>query len=60
MENITTIIIAEEGVNHNGDLSMAKRLIEVTAEAGADYVKFQIATLQPLNRAALTRALEIV
>jgi N,N'-diacetyllegionaminate synthase len=41
MKNITTLIIAEAGVNHNGDLSMAKRLIEVAAEAGADYVKFQ-------------------
>ena len=36
-----TIIIAEAGVNHNGDLSLAKRLINVAAEAGADFVKFQ-------------------
>ena len=36
-----TIIIAEAGVNHNGDLSMARRLIDVAAEAGADFVKFQ-------------------
>lgn len=36
-----TIIIAEAGVNHNGDLSLAKRLIDVAAEAGADLVKFQ-------------------
>ena len=35
------IIIAEAGVNHNGDLNMAKELIKVAAEAGADYVKFQ-------------------
>ncbi len=35
------IIIAEAGVNHNGDLSMAKRLIDAGAEAGVDYVKFQ-------------------
>jgi N,N'-diacetyllegionaminate synthase len=35
------VIIAEAGVNHNGDLEMAKRLIEKAAEAGADYVKFQ-------------------
>ena len=34
-------IIAEAGVNHNGDLSLAKRLVEVAAEAGADIVKFQ-------------------
>lgn len=37
----TTTIIAEAGVNHNGDLEMAKRLIEVAANAGADLVKFQ-------------------
>ncbi len=34
-------IIAEAGVNHNGDLELAKRLIDVAAEAGADAVKFQ-------------------
>ncbi len=34
-------IIAEAGVNHNGSLDMAKKLIEVAAEAGADAVKFQ-------------------
>jgi N-acetylneuraminate synthase/N,N'-diacetyllegionaminate synthase len=35
------LIIAEAGVNHNGDLSLARKLIESAAEAGADYVKFQ-------------------
>lgn len=34
-------IIAEAGVNHNGDLGLAKKLIDVAAEAGADAVKFQ-------------------
>src|SRR5579872_553283 len=34
-------IIAEAGVNHNGDLNAAKRLVEAAAEAGADAVKFQ-------------------
>ncbi|MCS7166161.1 MAG: N-acetylneuraminate synthase [Gemmatales bacterium] len=34
-------IIAEAGVNHNGDLELAKRLVEVAAQAGADAVKFQ-------------------
>jgi N-acetylneuraminate synthase len=34
-------IIAEAGVNHNGSLEMAERLIQVAAEAGADAVKFQ-------------------
>ena len=36
-----TLIIAEAGVNHNGDLKMAKQLIDTAAEAGADLVKFQ-------------------
>ena len=34
-------IIAEAGVNHNGDIELAKRLIDVAAQAGADAVKFQ-------------------
>ena len=33
--------IAEVGINHNGDLALAKRMIEVAKEAGADAVKFQ-------------------
>lgn len=36
-----TFIIAEAGVNHNGDLGLAKQLIDVAVEAGADAVKFQ-------------------
>lgn len=36
-----TIIIAEAGVNHNGSLLLAKKLIDVAAGADADYVKFQ-------------------
>ena len=34
-------IIAEAGVNHNGSLELAKKLIDVAAEAGADAAKFQ-------------------
>jgi N-acetylneuraminate synthase len=34
-------IIAEAGVNHNGDIAIAKKLIDVAVEAGADAVKFQ-------------------
>lgn len=37
------IIIAEAGVNHNADINKAKQLIDVAAESGADYVKFQTA-----------------
>lgn len=36
-------IIAEAGVNHNGDPVMARRMIEAARQAGADYVKFQTA-----------------
>ncbi|HEY4326927.1 MAG TPA: N-acetylneuraminate synthase family protein, partial [Mucilaginibacter sp.] len=36
-----TIVIAEAGVNHNGDINIAKKLIDAAAEAGVDYVKFQ-------------------
>ena len=35
------LVIAEAGVNHNGSLDTAKRLVEVAANAGADFVKFQ-------------------
>ena len=35
------LIIAEAGVNHNGDMQLAKQLIEAAAESGADVVKFQ-------------------
>ncbi len=35
------LIIAEAGVNHNGDMLLARRLIDAAAESGADIVKFQ-------------------
>lgn len=41
MNNQSIIIIAEAGVNHNGSIELAKKLIDVAAEAGADFVKFQ-------------------
>lgn len=36
-----TIIIAEAGVNHNGSLELARRLVDAAVAAGVDYVKFQ-------------------
>lgn len=35
------LIIAEAGVNHNGSIKIAKQLIDVAADAGVDYIKFQ-------------------
>lgn len=37
----STSIIAEIGINHNGDIGIAKKLIDVAAVAGCNYVKFQ-------------------
>ena len=36
-----TLIIAEAGVNHNGDLNLAMQLVETAAKSGADIIKFQ-------------------
>lgn len=36
-----TLVIAEAGVNHNGDMELARRLIDAAIEAGANVVKFQ-------------------
>ena len=38
-------IVAEIGINHNGDLELAKKLIDVAALAGCDAVKFQKRTV---------------
>jgi N-acetylneuraminate synthase/N,N'-diacetyllegionaminate synthase len=40
-KNYPVFIIAEAGVNHNGDIVLAKKLIDVAVESGADAVKFQ-------------------
>lgn len=42
------LIIAEAGVNHNGSLEMAKKLVDTAKECGADIVKFQTAKLDSL------------
>ncbi|WP_339882826.1 N-acetylneuraminate synthase [Polaribacter vadi] len=39
--NKKVIVIAEAGVNHNGDIQKAKKLIDIASDAGVDYVKFQ-------------------
>lgn len=42
---MSTFIVAEIGINHNGDLKLAKRLINVAVVAGCDAVKFQKRTV---------------
>ena len=38
---MSVFVIAEIGINHNGDLSLAKEMIDSSVDAGADAVKFQ-------------------
>ena len=38
---MSTIIIAEAGVNHNGDIELAKKMVDIASDANADYIKFQ-------------------
>ena len=47
-KNKRCIVIAEAGVNHNGNFEIAQRLIECAAEAKADYIKFQTFTSETL------------
>jgi len=53
---MATFIIAEAGVNHNGDLALARQLVEAAAAAGADAVKFQTFTATDLATAAAPKA----
>ncbi len=53
--NHQTYVIAEAGLNHNGSIEIAKRLIDIAVVAGADAVKFQKRTI---DRLAVTETLE--
>ena len=46
------IIIAEAGVNHNGSIENALRLVDIAANAGVDYIKFQ--TFKAINLVSVT------
>lgn len=48
MKQSKVLIIAEAGVNHNGDMKLAYKLIDAAYEAGVDYVKFQTFTANTL------------
>ena len=39
-------VVAEIGINHNGDIDIAKKLIDVAISAGCDAVKFQKRTIE--------------
>ena len=55
------LIIAEAGVNHNGSLETAKKLIDAATDAGADYVKFQTFKAENLvNKNALKADYQIL
>ncbi len=56
MDNESVFIIAEAGVNHNGSLDMAKKLIEAAANAGADAVKFQTFKAEKLVTRSASKA----
>lgn len=51
-----TLIIAEAGVNHNGSIEIAKRLVDAAATAGVDYVKFQTFKAENLVTKTATQA----
>ena len=52
------LIIAEVGINHNGSILKAKKMIDIAKESGADYVKFQI--FKPHNLAIEKAKLQII
>jgi N,N'-diacetyllegionaminate synthase len=49
-------IIAEAGVNHNGDLNIAKKLIDIAVDSGVDAVKFQAFKTESLILSEVTKA----
>jgi len=46
------IFIAEAGVNHNGSLKKALRLVDIAADCGADYIKFQVVNADLITKSA--------
>src|SRR5215204_5199256 len=54
-ENDPCFIIAEAGINHNGSLDMALKLVDAAAEAGVDAVKFQLRDMASIYPDALLK-----
>jgi N,N'-diacetyllegionaminate synthase len=52
----SVFVIAEAGVNHNGDLDLARQLIDAAVQAGADAIKFQTFSAETLVTAAAPKA----
>ena len=46
---MSVFLIAEIGINHNGDISIAKFLIDAASNAGFDAVKFQKRTIDKVH-----------
>lgn len=55
--NKKTFIVAEAGVNHNGNLDMAKKMIVEAKKCGADAIKFQHFTADQLVTKKATKAI---
>ena len=55
-QNLKVFVIAEAGVNHNGDIKLAKQMVEVAANSGADAVKFQTFRAEELSTAYAEKA----
>ncbi len=49
-EDSPALLISEIGINHNGSVDLAKQLVDLSAEAGADVVKFQLRDMAALYR----------
>ncbi len=55
-----TLVIAEAGINHDGDIDAAKKMVDVAVKAGADYVKFQSFVAEKLALPEAERSTYIV